>query len=318
MTINPDFRLKIRHFFKEHYKPIIIVAAGILLFAIINRIMVGRKFSGAPPTTAQPHVSVLDSEESEVPTKVANEFEKFIKDYVGYCNNRNYVAAWNLISKDCRKNFFGNDYDSFVKYVQQKFDGNTKRYAIQNYSNKNGEYIYNVRIFNDFLATGLTNQRYYFQEEKFLITRDENKNLVCSVGNYMDANKVNYMISNDYLRVEISESIEKYNFIIYKFTFTNRTNHTIVIQDGLTNDWEIGMAIGDEIRPTVDDTNIVLEPGENKTVLLSFEKFYDSGRDPKGIILNAVRVMDNYTGNAETAEAEVENAIDKLSMTIAF
>lgn len=269
-------------------------------------------------TTYKPHTAVLDSKKGSAPEAVANEFEKFIKDYIGYCNNRNYVAAWNLVSEDCKENFFGNSYDLFVSYVQQKFNGNTKKYAIQNYSNVNDGYIYNVTLFDDYLATGLTNQRYYTQSEKFIMRYDENKNLVCSVGNYMDNQSLNYMISNDYLRIEVTEAIEKYNFIMYKINFVNRTNHTIVVQDNLSGDWEIGMAIGNEIRHTVDDTKIILSPGSSKTAILSFEKFYDSSNEPTGLVFNAIRVMDNYTGNPETAEAEIENAIDKFSMTMAF
>ncbi|MBR1540362.1 MAG: hypothetical protein IJ629_04245 [Clostridia bacterium] len=320
MAINPDFRLKVRHFIRDHYKPVLIVLAVFLVLAMINRFLMGRDYTGKPITTFNPNVPILDSTSSvaSVPKEVSNEFENFIDKYVGYCNNRNYVAAWNMVSEDCKKNFYGNNYDLFVKYVQQKFDGNTKRYAIQNYSNVDGQYIYNVKIFNDFLATGLTNQTYTYQEEKFSISYDKDKNLVCSVGNYMGSNKLNYMASNDYLRVEVTNEIDKYSFIMYQVNFINRTNHIIVIQDGLTDSWEIGMAIGNEVRPNVDDVQIVLQPGESKELILSFDKFYDSVAEPDGIVFNAVRVMDNYTGNVETAEAEIENAIDKFSMTIAF
>lgn len=228
------------------------------------------------------------------------------------------MGAWNLVSEECKKEFFGNSYDAFVKYVQKKFDGNTKRYAIQNYSNIDGQYIYSVKIFDDFLATGLTNQRYVFQEEKFVISYDKDKNLVCNVGNYMNTKKLLYMASNDYLRVEVTEAIEKYSFIIYNVKFVNRTNHIIVIQDGLTGDWEVGLAVSNEIRNIVDNEKIILDPGESKNVSLSFEKFYDSANEPEGIIFNAVRVMDNYTGNPETANNEIENAIDKFSMTVGF
>ena len=318
MAINPDFRIKVRHFFKEYYKIILLIVVIALLLILINRFLIGRRNKVAPSTTYKPNEAVLDSKESTVPNKVSKSFEDFIKDYVGYCNNRNYVAAWNLISEDCKENFFGNSYDTYVQYVQQKFNGNTKRYSIQNYSNIDGKYIYNVRIFDDFLATGLTNQRYVFQEEKIVASYDENKNIVFSVGNYVGSKDINYMASNDYLRAEITEVIEKYSFVIYKFKFLNRTNNTIVIKDGLTGNWEVGMAINDDIRPTEDETTIILEPGESKNVSLSFAKFYDSEVEPEGIVLNSVRVMENYTGNPDTAEEEIENAIDKFSMTISF
>ncbi len=318
MALNPDLRIKIRHFFKDHYKVILIVMVVAIVLILINRFLIERRYSGTPPTTYQPNVAILDSKESTVPKKVAKGFEDFIKDYVGYCNNRNYVAAWNLISEDCKENFFGNSYNMYVEYVRQKFDGSTKRYAIQNYSNVDGKYIYNVRIFEDFLATGVTNQKYGFQEEKIIVSYDENKNIVFSVGNYMGAKKLNYMASNDYLRVEVTEVIEKYNFSIYTLKFLNRTNNTIVIKDGLSGGWEVGLVVGNESRSTLDETSIVLGPGESTTTKLSFEKFYDSASTAKGIVLNAVRVMENYTGNPETAEAEIENAINKFSMTISF
>lgn len=223
-----------------------------------------------------------------------------------------------MISDNCKENFFNNDYDNYVKYVKQKFDGNTKRYAIQDYSNVDGKYIYNVKIFNDFLATGLTNQRYVFQEEKIIVSYDENKNLVFSVGNYVDSKPLKYMASNDYLRVEVTQVTEKYSFCIYKIKFINRSNYTIVIKDGLSESWEVGLSFPNEIRATIDETEVILEPGENKTVNLSFEKFYDSTNEPNGIVLNAVRVMENYTGDPDMAEAEIENAVDKFSMTVAF
>lgn len=319
MAINPDVRVKVRHFFKSYGKPIAIVILVILVLALINRFLMRRRYTSVPQTTYTPNVPILGSTTKEVPKEVANEFEKFIENYIGYCNNANFVAAWNLVSEDCKKNNFGNSYDTYVEYILQKFNGSYKRYAIQNYSNLDGKYIYNVKIFDDYLATGLTNQRFAYQEEKFTISYNSDKKLVCNVGNYMDSKDLNYMISNDYLRVEVTGVIEKYNFQIYEFNFINRTNYTVVIKDGLTGDWEVGLAVGNEIRSTIDDDIIiVLGPGESVNTELAFEKFYDSASTAKGIVFNSVRVMENYTGDFETAEAEVENAIDKFSMTIAF
>lgn len=318
MALDPDFKIKVRHFIKDHYKIVLLAIIIFVILILINRYLINKRQFSTPPTTYKPNIAIIDSQKSSVPQKVAKNFEDFIKDYVGYCNNRNYVAAWNLISNDCKKNYFENNYDSYVEYVKKKFDGNTKRYAIQDYSNINDKYIYSVKIFDDFLATGLTNQNYVFQEEKITVSYDENKNVVFSVGNYVDSQKLNYMASNDYLRVEITEAIEKYSNIIYTFNFINRTNNTIVIQDGLAEDWEVGLAIGNEIRKTLDDTKIILEPGQKQKVLLSFDKFYDSPNNPQSIILNTVRIMENYTGNEETAENEIKNAIDKFSMTIAL
>lgn len=316
MVINPDLRLKIRHFFRKNKKIIIIIVVIFLLIITLNRILINMRVPDAPQTTYTPNVSILDSS-SEVPTKVANEFETFIEQYVVYCNTRDYVNAYNLISDDCKKNFFDNDYDNFVEYVQQKFNSR-KRYSIQNYSNYNDKYIYVVKLYEDYLATGLTNQDFRYQEEKMVASYDENKNIVFSVGNYIGTQTLQYMNSNTYLKAEVTKATEKYSFIIYNLKLTNRSDYQIVIQDGNAEENEILLDVGGEYRINEDDSTIVLLPGETRNVSVTFSKFYDSDATVNALILDSVRIMENYTGNPETAEQEIENAIDKFSMTISF
>lgn len=317
MTINPDVRLKIRKFFKKYGKLIIIIIFALILVIIINRLLISNNAPDAPTTTYTPHTTVLDSSE-DVPEEVADSFEVFIENYVKYCNNRDYVSAYNLISEDCKENFFGNSYNNFINYVSEKFDG-TKSYAIQSYSTANDKYIYSVKLYDNFLATGLTNQSYRYVEEKMAISYDEDGNIVFSVGNYMESQELQYQASNDYLVARVTKSVEKYSFIVYNLELTNRSNYTVVVQDGNTDDTEIYINIGDETRGCVEEeTDIVLDPGETKNVAISFSKFYDSDSDVDELVLNAVRVMENYTGDEETAQQEIDNAIYKASMTISM
>ena len=212
MAMNPDTRLKIRHFFVKYQKPLIVVFVAIIIIIMLNRFLVSRRRLEAPQTTYQPNVSVIDSS-SEVPKKVASSFEEFIDKYIKYCNSRDYVNAYNLVSEDCKKNFFGNNYDMFVEYVQQKFT-TPRSYAIQDYSNYDDKYIYSVKLFDDFLATGLTNMEYKYQEEKMVASYDENNNIVFSVGNYIESRPLTCMNSNEYLKAEITNEVVKYSFEI--------------------------------------------------------------------------------------------------------
>lgn len=316
MTINPDIRIKIRNFFRKYGKIIVIILFAFLLIVIINKLLILNSAPDVPETSYVPHTTVLDSS-IDVPEKVADSFEDFIENYVKYCNNRDYVKAYNLISDDCKKNFFGNSYNNFVNYVSEKFDS-TKSYAIQSYSSVDDKYIYSVKLYDNFLATGLTNQSYRYVEEKMAVNYDDNGNIVFSVGNYMGSQDLQYQASNDYLKAEVTKSVEKYSFIIYNLKLTNRSNYTIVIQDGNTDDTEIFINIGNETRNCIDETTIVLNPGETKEFAISFSKFYDSDSSVNSLVLNAVRVIENYTGNPETAEEEIENAIYKASMTISM
>ena len=216
-----------------------------------------------------------------------------------------------------QEKFFSNSYSNFVNYVQQKFDSR-KRYAIQNYSNFDGKYIYNVKIFDDFLATGLTNQEYRFQEEKITASYDKDNNIVFSVGNYIQKRDLQYMAANDYLIVNVNSVQEKYSFSIYEIEFTNKSDYTVVIKDGNADGIEVALNVEGEYRACNEDIDIVLEPGEHRKFSLSFSKFYDTDYQIEGLVLSAVRIMENYTGSEESAKQEIENAVDKFSMTVAF
>lgn len=317
--VNGETRIKIRHFFRKHQKAIMITIVVLVILIIVNKLLTNMNLQKAPTTTYTPNVPVLENGK-EVPKKISNAFEEFIDKYIGYCNNRNYVSAYNLVSEDCKKNYFGNNYDSYVNYVKQKFN-TTKRYAIQSYSNYDDKYIYSVKIFDDYLATGLTGQSYKYQEEKMTISYNDKKELVVSVGNYMDSKKLQYMASNNYLRAEVTEVMEKYSFVVYNLKLTNRSNYWIIIKDGNAGGAEVGLMMNSEVRPDLDDNSIILEPGGAIETSVSFDKFYDSDEEPRGIVLDAVRIMENYTVDSDdekVIQSEIENAVDKFSMTIAF
>lgn len=314
--MNVDFKLKVRHFFKKYRKILILIFIVWIFIFIFNMYLQKMKTTQAPSTTYEPNIAVLNSS-SKVPDKVANTFEDFIADYVEACNTGNYKDAYNLVSEDCKKNYFDNDYDSFVEYVSNKFNAK-KCYAIQNYSNYNDKYIYSVKLFDDFLATGLTNSNYQYQEEFIAASYDENDNIVFSVGNYIESKELTAVASNNaYLKVDLKSVILKYGYELYEIKLTNRTDYTIVIQDGNSDGDEISLVVDGEYRNTSNyDIDVVLKPNEVKTIQLAFPKFYDSDTTSDMIVLSAVRVMQEYTGLEENAEIELQNAIDKFSMNI--
>ena len=312
---NVDRRLKIIHFFRKYKKVILLIVIVWFMIITFNFYLRNIKFTQAPTTTYTPNTAVLKSS-SKVPDKVSKSFDDFVNEYIEACNTGNYKEAYNSISEDCKKNFFNNDYDEFVRYVRNKFD-EKKSYAIQNYSNYNDKYIYSVKIFEDFLATGLTNSNYQYQEEFMVASYNEDNEVVFSVGNYIESRELSAYNSNDYLKVDLKNVMIKYSYEVYEIDLTNRTDYTIVIQAGNAEINEICLVGDDEYRGTTNyDLEIVLQPNESRTVQLAFPKFYDSNSTSNKIVLNAVRIMEQYTGIKENVESELENAIDKFSMSI--
>ena len=87
-----------------------------------------------------------------------------------------------------------------------------------------------------------------------------------------------------------------------------------------TESSEILLAIGNKRRRCIDqfNANIVLLPGETIETTLRFEKFYDDGVDSSALIFNAVRILEEYSGDEDKSEEEKENAVKLYSMTVSL
>lgn len=312
-----DWRLRIRHWFRKYKKIIFIIVIVWAIIFLINTFLGDYTIKDKPQTSYTPSVSVLD-DSSSVPQKTHLEAEEMIDEYVGYCNEGNYQKAFNMLTEDCRKYAFEDDVETFSKYVLTKMP-TEKEYSIQNYSNYGDYYIYEIKYIDDILATGLTDQVYNYSTEKIVISKNSDGTYNMSTGNFISYQKVNSVVENDYLKIDIKDRLIRYSLETYEIRFTNRTDNTIVIQDTLGEN-EVSLVLSGEYRDTADaDTRIILEPGDSVTTKLSFTKFADDGDSVQGILFGSVRVMEDYKGQDGTEEeqqAEIDNAIAKFSVQV--
>ena len=251
-------------------------------------------------------------------------YEELIDQYVKYCNAGEFNLAFNMLSEDCRKYAFDNDVKNFMVYLVDVMP-TEKEYSIQNYSNTilkgKKAYIYQVKYFDDFLATGLTNQEYSYTEEKIVFTTGENNKIDMSVGNFLYYDEVKRITENEYLKVDVVSRNVYYSVEEYKILLTNRSEHTIVIADD-TEENEIALVLNNEKRNCIEKPNVVLKPGEVLELNISFNKFADDSDSSNQISLSNVRVMDQYSGTLDVTEEVIENeknnAIAKFSVTVAM
>ena len=308
MGMKPDTRIKIRNFLKKYGKLIGTIALVWFTIISINSILKINSKTKEPTTTFTPHEAVLDSLEN-TPTKVKNSMEDFIEKYIKHCNNEQYTAAYNMLSDEC-KDYFGT-FSNYAEYVSNKFD-QPKIYSIQNYSNKDGKYIYNIKLYDDILASGLTNSVYNYQEEKITASYDEDKNVVFSVGNYIGEVEINNVQENDYIKIDLQSKSVKYSTETYRVKITNRSENILVIKNGQV-DAEVVLELDGELRRTINaESQIILKPYESTVVYLTFNKYYDAASEPKNLIFNSIRVVENYIEE----NPNEENAIYKFSVQL--
>lgn len=317
MQLPIEVRLKIRHWIKKYGKILFFIVVAWSVIFIVNKFLGDYQVEEKPNTTQTPQVAVMSSSE-KVSDKVQNSAEEFIEGYVDACNQGKYQKAFAMLSEDCRKYEFNDDVENFAMHVLEKMP-TPKKYAIQNYSNVNGYYIYEVKYFDDILATGLTNSEYTFTTEKMVLRKNSKGEFDIAVGNFIEYRDINSVSENEYLKIDIKNCTVRYSTETYEIKLTNRSDYTIVISDNYEEN-EVALVLSGEYRETENtNTPIVLLPEESLTVKLGFMKFIDDNDETQGLLFGNIRVLESYSGVGSTEEvkkAEIEKAIDKFSMNI--
>ena len=317
-----EIKLRIRHFLKKNVRVILTVLIIWSVIIIINMLLKNNVPEPVAETSYEPHVSVMDSNQS-TPKSLQSPIEEKIKEYVEACNESNFQKAYNLLSEECKKYSFDNKFDKFLSHVYSKMPL-PKKYFIQDYSkvnyNKKNLYIYDVKYTDDFLSTGLTNSTYSYTSEKFVFYNEKNGELQMNIGDFLYHEDIKCLSENEYLKIDVKDKIVKYDVEEYTVNFMNRTDKTVVVADKQEAD-EILLLLPSEERRHEDGINIVLYPGEQIEKVFTFPKFPDDGDISQGIRFSAIRVMEHYSGTEgipeETIKQEIDNAV-KVSMEVGF
>ena len=318
-----ELRLKIKRILRKYGK---LISAIFIIWAIIfliNLMLKNKEKVPEATTTYEVHTSVIDSTAS-TPKSMQQPIEELINEYVGYCNEGNYQKAFNMLSEECRKYGFNNSVSDFMEHVLVKMP-TPKKYAIQDYSNikygKTRLYIYEIKYTDDLLATGLTNSTYSYTSEKITFYESDD-GLQMSAGDYVYYADIKSISENDYFKVDVVGKIVNYSIEKYKVILTNRSNYTVVVADGVENN-EVILSLPNEVRKRSELGNIVLEPQKSTELIMTFPKFVDDGDTAKSLVFSSIRVMEKYSGVGEdipeeTIQSELDNAISKFSMEVAF
>ena len=304
-------RLKIRKFFRKYKRIILIVIVIWLVIIAVNYFLKRMRENEKPSTTYEPNISVMDN--SEVPKSLQEPINNLIGEFVNYCNDKEYEKAYNLIDSDCREAIYPT-IDKFKVYVDSIFSSK-KIYNIQNFSNVNKNYIYDVRILDDILTTGASKGYAYYQEK--FVMKSTKEGLKLCIGGFVQTDNLNIVAEDEYMKVQIKKRVVNYDTEKYYLTITNRSQYPILLLDGTLGD-EIALDIGNQDRKlqTSEQNLIIIYPKENKEVILPFTKFVDDGRTSSKLKFNAVRILRSYSGDSNKMQEELENAYDKYSLNI--
>lgn len=306
-----DIRLKIRKFIKKYKKIFIILLIWLAIF-MINWVLKNKKIPDVPSTTYEPNKTVMDNE--EVPKKLQEPINEIIGKYVGYCNDKDYENAYNLLEESCREEMYP-DFEQYKKQIDMIFNG-YKIYNIQSYSIVGNDYVYTVRILEDILSTGMTDSGYSYYEDKFVI-KDTKDGLKLCIGGYIGKSELDSVAEEQYLKFNCLNKVVKYDSETYEVKITNRSEYPIVLYDG-DGQQEITLDIGDQERNLTysNYSIVVLQPKQTRTFKFEFTKYYDDGRTATKLNFNSIRVLKSYEEYQNNREQALNDAVKLYSLKI--
>ena len=296
------------NFFKKHGKKIIIILFVWGVILAINY-FVG-KMEDVPEiqTNYKPHESVMEN--GNVPTDLQDPIEQLIGQFVENCNNKDYEAAYNLLTEDCQNNIYP-DMELFKQYVDSVFP-NKKIYNIQNFSNKDEVYIYTVNILNDILASGLNNEKdEQVYSEKYIVKK-ENGQLKLSIREYVGRQNLSYMYEDEYMKIKIESVDVKYDNIVYNLNITNKSENYIVYSD-YSVDYEIALDTSEGLKRRADEVlePIILDKLETKNFSVKFTIFYDEDTVIQDMLFDYIRIYESDE-DYENGEAPIDDFAIKI------
>lgn len=229
-------------------------------------------------------------------TKAYNKTTKIIYDFVASCNEFKFDKAYIYLSKGS-KQYFGS-YDNFENYIKRIFN-EQKRYNLQAYSKVDDIDVYQLKLFSDFLATGLTKQEYNYLDLKLAVKLDKNEpnGVMLNINGYIKTDKLKDVMENDDLRIDYLKSTVLYKSEIIEAEIHNKTPYYLVVKDFDSAVPEVAIDLDREDRPDIIKSKIVLRPYEKGKFLMQFSKFADDGKTIKNIKLNDIRFKKEYNKN---------------------
>lgn len=288
------------------------------MIIIINYLIKYAPQEISPITTYTPDEPVIDKGDT-VPENLKDPIKQAIAEYFDYCNSGNYEDAFAMLTDDCKEYLYDNNVEKFKIYVDSIFDQD-KIYSLQNFSNKDDVYVYEISILDNILATGTNgydDDFYYYVEKMAAIQEGDTVKLTNN--NYIRKEELNITANDQYVRFAINYRQVSYDTETYNVTIRNNSEYYVVLYDGTVSASEIQLNVADIGRNVYNIDNVYLLPNQTKTFNLNFEKFYDEDSEDEGIMFNTVRVLKHYYGYTPTDSSQLkEEAIKLYSLTYYF
>lgn len=291
------------------------IVLGYALLRILNSAIANQNTeenNNEQETTSNNVVSYRNESESmvtggSVSDLYSDEIGAFINQFFTYCVNHEPQRAYEMVSNDTKQLLYQTESLFEKNYYENRFSGN-KQFSFQSWSRTDGLYIYQVRIFDNMLATGQTSDNYI--EEYVTITVEEGSYKL-NLNSYLGKKQLNVRDEDDNLSVQVFMVDRYLDYEVYTLNIQNKTSGTILLDTKRkTNSCYVVDSIGNKFEALLyenSDEDLEFSPNEMKTIQIRFSDAYREGLQIKSI---------NFTDIVNSEEFEQAKDIEGTEFTI--
>lgn len=307
-----SIRLIIGRYLRENMLKIIIILVLILFGTSIYNMILNYNTEVRPIVTKDIETPVISNQ--KFPSKIQEEGLKKINQFLNYVKEDKIDLAAEMLTEDAKYYSFKNKKEA-IGYIIEVYKG--KKYDIKPYAKVGNDYIYQVKVFEDILETGLTNTIYSFTDTKMII-KNENGKIGLNIRGYIGKYKSSGFYEDNNLKVNIKGKNVWVEHEDYLLEITNRTNNYLVLKDKSNNTaLAASLEVGNSNRKLIDEENIILKPLETRNILLRFPKMYFADKDATAINLDSIRVIKDYNEISNSNLSDEKLKQKNISNTLA-
>lgn len=234
------------------------------------------------------------------------EIGEFINQFFTYCINNETRKAYEMVSDDTKQLLY-QTYELFEKnYCGTRFSGN-KQFSFQSWSRSDGIYVYQVKIFDNMLATGKTNDDYI---EEYVTINVEGGSYKLNLNSYIGRKTLNVKNENDDLLVQVMSVDRFLDYEIYTLSIQNKANEDILLDTKRkSNTSYITDNKGNKFEAMLyenSDEDLQFSPKEMKTIKIKYNDTYREGMLIKSINFTDIVKLDEFSADTTMQGQEFE------------
>lgn len=285
---------------------VLAIVLGYALLQVLNSAIANHNTeeNNEQETTSNNVVSYRNESESmvtggRVSSTYSEQIGQVINQFFTYCVNHDPQRAYDMVSNNTKQVLYQTEELFEKNYYQNKFNGN-KQFSFQSWSRTDTLYIYQVRIFDNMLATGQTSDNYI---EEYVTIAVEEGSYKLNLNSYLGRKQISVKNEDENLSIQVVMLDRYLDYEVYTLNVQNKTDSNILLDTKRkTNSCYVVDSMGNKFEALLyenSDEDLEILPNEMKTIQIRFSDAYREGLQIKSINFTDIVNSEEYLANNE-------------------